>query len=98
MKALWIAFDMVLDERVKGLLAEAGIAAYTRWPRLTGTGPGSGARLDDHVWPGANAVYLAVADDGAVARAMDKLRALKNEADSLTGVWAFTTPVLETLS
>jgi len=96
-KALWIAFDMVLDERVRALLAEAGIDSFTRWPRLTGTGPGSGARLDDHVWPGANAAYLAVADEERVARAMEKLQALKDEVDSLTGVWAFTTPVLETL-
>jgi hypothetical protein len=97
-KALWITFDMVLDGKVKTLLAEAGIVAYTRWPRLTGEGPGSGARLDDHVWPGANAVYLAVADEGKVASAMAKLQALKDEVDSLTGIWAFTTPVLETLS
>ena len=67
MKALWIVYDIVLDETVAGLLDEFKVVGFTRWPRLAGRGPRSGARLDDHVWPGANAAVMTVQDDDLVA-------------------------------
>ena len=96
-KALWIAYDIVLDDEIVALLASCGITAYTRWPRLTGNGPNSGARLDDSVWPGANAAIMTVADETSIAKAMDALQRLRDEVGTLTGVWACTTQVLETL-
>lgn len=96
-QALWIAYDIVLDDDILLLLKQAGLAAYTRWPRLTGDGPQSGARLDNSIWPGANAMVLAVADEAAVAAAMASLQALRDRVGALTGLWAFTTPVLSAL-
>lgn len=97
MKALWIVYDIVLDETVAGLLDEFKVVGFTRWPRLAGRGPRSGARLDDHVWPGANAAVMTVQDDDLVARLMARLQVLRDEVGTQTGVWAFTTPVLDTL-
>jgi len=97
MKALWIAYDIVLDEDIVRLLDEFHVAGFTRWPRLSGRGPHSGARLDSHIWPGANAAVMTVQDDATVARLMARLQALRGEVGAKTGVWAFTTPVLEAL-
>ena len=97
MQALWILYDIVLDSDVLCLLRKQKVTAYTRWPRLTGTGPQSGPRLDDHVWPGANAAILAVLPDDAVAALLPPLQALRDEVGRQTGLYAFTTPVLSAL-
>ena len=97
MKTLWITYDIVLDEDILRLLEEYQVVGFTRWPRLTGRGPNSGARLDDHVWPGANAAVMTVQPDDLVDRLMERLQALRNESGRDTGVWAFTSPVLEVL-
>lgn len=97
MKALWITYDIVLDSEIAALLDEHKIVGFTHWPRLAGRGPNSGARLDNHVWPGANAAVMTVQDDATVACLMEHLQALRDEVGALTGIWAFTTPVLETL-
>lgn len=97
MKAVWILYDIVIDGDVTGAIREAAPGGYTRWPRLTGDGPQSGPRLDTAVWPGANAAILAVREDGEAAALMARLQALRDEVGRLTGVWAFTMPVLEAL-
>ena len=97
MNALWIIYDIVLDSEVLSLLKTHNVTAYTRWPRLTGTGPQSGPRLDDHVWPGANAAILAVLPDDAVASLFPPLQSLRDEVGRQTGLYAFTTPVLSAL-
>lgn len=97
MKALWIVYDIVLDDEIVGLFDEFKIAGFTRWPRLSGRGPNSGARLDDHVWPGANAAVMTVQDDDTVARLMVRLQELRDRVGKKTGVWAFTAPILEAL-
>lgn len=97
MKTLWITYDIVLDEDILRLLEEYQVVGFTRWPRMTGRGPNSGARLDDHVWPGANAAVMTVQPDDLVDRLMERLQALRNESGRDTGVWAFTSPVLEML-
>lgn len=96
-KALWINYDIVLDGEITALLKACGVTGYTRWPRLSGVGPKSGARLDDYVWPGANAAIVTVQDEERIANIMSKLQAMRDEVGDLTGVWAFTTPVLDTL-
>ncbi|MDR0994312.1 MAG: hypothetical protein LBN38_07115 [Verrucomicrobiota bacterium] len=96
-KALWILYDIVLDEDLTTLLDGHQVTGYTRWPRLSGKGPKSGARLDSHVWPGANAAILTVQDEAMVDLLMKDLQALRDDVGGLTGVWAFTTPVLDLL-
>lgn len=98
MKALWITYDMVLDEEIIRLLDEFQVAGFTRWPRLSGRGPRSGARLDNHVWPGANAAIVTVLDDERSARLLVRLQELRDRVGDKTGVWAFTAPVGETLA
>ena len=97
MKAVWIFYDIVLDATILALLEEVSPGGYTRWPRLTGDGPQSGPRLDDHVWPGANAAILAVRDDASTSALLARLQTLRDDVGRLTGIWACTTPVCETL-
>ncbi len=97
MKALWIVYDIVLDEDIIRMLDDCRIAGFTRWPRLSGQGPKSGARLDNHVWPGANAAVMTVQNDAVIAELMASLQSLRDAVGDKTGVWAFAAPVSETL-
>lgn len=91
-KQLAVANDIAIDSDIRALLAELGIKAWTRIPRAAGRGPRTGAREDDHVWPGYNVVTLAVVDDALAARALDALRAFR-EAHPKAGLFAWTVPV-----
>ena len=97
MKALWIAYDIVLDAQILALLKKRGVVHFTRWPRLTGSGPASGPRMDDAVWPGANAMVVTVQPDETVDALLPVLQAFRDEVSALTGIYAFTTPVLDSL-
>ena len=97
MKAVWMMHDIVLTDEIQEILDEIGIVGLSRWKRMTGRGPQSGARMDNHVWPGANSGAFVVVEDDVAARLMGRLQALRGEVGGKTGVWAFTTPVLEML-
>lgn len=97
MKAVWIMHDVVLEDDVQELLDELGVVGFSRWKRMTGRGPKSGARMDNHVWPGANAGVVAVVEDEMAVRLMGRLQILRDEAGGKTGVWAFATAVEEAL-
>lgn len=97
MKAVWILHDLVLTDEIQDILDEMGIVGMSRWKRMTGRGPKSGTRMDNHVWPGANSGTVAVVDDEVAARLLGRLQILRDEVGAKTGVWAFTTAVLETL-
>lgn len=96
MKQLTIANDIAADAEVRKLLSELGVGAWTRIPRCAGRGPRTGAREDDHVWPGYNAVTLAVVDDALAARAIQALRAFR-DAHPKAGLFAWTVSVETTL-
>ncbi len=97
MKAVWVMHDIVLADAVQDILDEMGVVGFSRWKRMTGRGPVSGTRLDSHVWPGANSGAFVVVEEETAARLMGRLQALRDEVGGKTGLWAFTTPVLETL-
>ena len=97
MKAVWMMHDIVLTDAIQEILDDIGIVGLSRWKRMTGRGPQSGSRMDNHVWPGANSGAFVVVEDDVAARLMGRLQALRGEVGGTTGVWAFTTPVGETL-
>lgn len=96
MKQLSIANDVAVDTDIRALLAKLGIEFWTRIPRAAGRGPRTGAREDDHVWPGYNAVMIAVVDDALAARAIQALRAFR-DAHPKAGLFAWTVSVETTL-
>ena len=60
MKAVWIMHDIVLTDEIQDILDELGVVGLSRWKRMTGRGPQSGTRMDNHVWPGANSGAMVV--------------------------------------
>ena len=96
MKQLSISNDVAVDTDIRALLAKLGIEFWTRIPRAAGRGPRTGAREDDHVWPGYNAVTIAVVDDALAARAIQALRAFR-DAHPKAGLFAWTVSVETTL-
>ena len=96
MKQLTIVNDVAAGADVRALLEKAGFAAWTRIPRCAGRGPRTGAREDDHVWPGFNETTVAVLDDDRAAGAMEALRALR-DANPRAGLFAWTADVADWL-
>lgn len=96
MKQLTIVNDVAAGADVRALLEKAGVAAWTRIPRCAGRGPRTGAREDDHVWPGYNETTVAILDDTSAVRAMDALRALR-ESHPRAGLFAWTADVSDWL-
>lgn len=96
MKQLTIVNDVAAGADVRALLEKAGVAAWTRIPRCAGLGPRTGAREDDHVWPGFNETTVAVLDDDRATGAMEALRALR-DANPRAGLFAWTADVADWL-
>ena len=96
MKQLTIVNDVAAGADVHALLEKCGVEAWTRIPRCAGRGPRTGAREDDHVWPGFNETTVAVLDDDRAAGAMEALRALR-DANPRAGLFAWTADVADWL-
>ena len=96
MKQLTVVNDVAALADVRALLEGLGVQAWTRVPRCAGRGPRTGAREDDHVWPGYNAMTVAVLADDDAARAMDALRAFR-DAHPRAGLFAWTADVADAL-
>lgn len=99
MKAVTVVFNVAIEDDVLGVLRRVGVHHFTQWPRIVGKGSVSGPRMDNHVWPGANAALLAIVDDATATRLMDALQALRDSpAGKQAGVYAYQSPVERTLT
>jgi hypothetical protein len=58
MKAAFIVYREVLDDRVTGILNEAGIDFYTEWEGVKGKGHETEAHLGTRAYPGYNNVRM----------------------------------------
>ena len=92
MKQLTVVNDVAADAEVRALLGGLDVSEWTRVPRCAGRGPRTGAREDDHVWPGYNAMTVAVVDDGTAVRTLERIRAFRSEHPR-AGLFAWTVPV-----
>ena len=63
MKCVTVFYNIATDDEVMAILADCGVAEYTKFPRCQGRGNVSGARSDDHVWPGFNVTLILVVED-----------------------------------
>lgn len=94
MKCITIYYNIATDEEVMALLAEQSVTEYSKLPRCQGRGNVSGARSDDHVWPGFNAGLMVVVTDEKAPQLMAALQAFRDGAmGRMTGIFAFQTPV-----
>lgn len=97
MKMVLAVYNVAVDEEVMEAVREAGVACYTKWPRVVGEGQTTGPRLDDHIWPGANCATLMVVPDELVPKVMSVLQGLRDTIGRTEGVKAFVLNVEQQL-
>ena len=94
MKCVTVFYNIATDDEVMAILAGCGVAEYTKFPRCQGRGDVSGARFDDHVWPGFNAGLVMVVADAKAPEVMAALQAFRDgPMGRMTGIYAYQTPV-----
>ena len=74
MKAVTIIYNISTDEEVQEVLRRMRITEYTRITRVMGVGAVTGPRMDDHVWPGYNAMIVACVSDHHAETIMQALQ------------------------
>lgn len=94
MKSIKIIFNVAIEDDVLAILHNCDIKHYTKWPRVVGQGAATGARMDNHVWPGANAVIETVVNDDKAKAIMDTLQKLRDSpAGKQAGIYAYMVSV-----
>ena len=91
-----VVFNSSIEDEMMAALSRAGMTCYTKIPAVQGVGTCSEPRLDSHVWPGTNTLFLIAADSAtseAVLAAVRKMKELHREE----GVSAFVLPVATTI-
>lgn len=98
LKCVTIYADISIADDIIDILGELGIESYTRFPRIVGKGPMTGARLDTHVWPGANTGFQVIVEEADATRLMDRLGDMRaSAAPGAAGIFAFQTAVERSL-
>ena len=94
MKAVTIIYNISTDEEVQEVLRRMRITEFTRIPRVMGVGAVTGPRMDDHVWPGYNAMIVACVSDHHAETIMQALQEFRNgPTGRKTGIFAWLSPV-----
>jgi hypothetical protein len=89
MKAVLIFHNAAMDAAVERVMAEAGIASFSRFPGTLGRGKLSEPHLGIEVWPEVNNTTMVVADEAQVRALMDKVRQMRSGPQGREGIKAF---------
>lgn len=82
MKAVFIAYNHALTQKVDNALKVAGVKGYSKWADMLGTGSDKGEpHLGTHTWPSMNSGILTIVDDDKV----DKLLLYINQINKVAG-------------
>lgn len=94
MKCITVFYNVSISDEVIAAICEAGVKEYSVIPRTHGCGATSGARFDNHVWPGHNSVLVMVVDASSAPKVMDALQKLRNTPRGRrSGLYAYQTAV-----
>lgn len=94
MKCITVFYNIATDEEIMDILKTVGVSEYSKLPRCQGRGKVTGARLDDHVWPGFNVTLIIVLDDATAPKLMAALQKFRDgPMGSRTGIFAYQTAV-----
>ena len=94
MKSRTVFYKVAIDSDVMAILRDAGITEYSKIPRTQGVGAATGARTDDHIWPGYNSIVIMVVPDDTAPHVMAALQKFRDgPKGSRTGIFAFQSPV-----
>lgn len=79
MKAIFIAYNQTLTERVAYLLEQLEINGFTKWEGVQGKGSTSGEpREGSHAWPEQNGALLTMVEDEKVPLVLKYIEKLDN--------------------
>ena len=89
MKAVFIAFNQALTEKVDEILDELLIRGLTQWTEVKGRGTENGEpHMGTHTWPALNNTILAIVENEKVKPLLNKLKDLNEEVED-QGLRAF---------
>lgn len=91
-----IVFNSSIEDEIREALEGAGVKCYTKLPGAQGVGKCSEPRLDSHVWPGTNTIYLVAAEQAERIGIMEAVRSMK-EIHREEGISAFILPITGTV-
>jgi hypothetical protein len=90
MKAIFISYNQVFNERVEYILDYLEIRGYTQWVDVKGAGTVDGSpHLGTHAWPETNNAILTFVEDGIVEKVLESVKRL-DEVNKEIGIRAFT--------
>jgi hypothetical protein len=91
-----VVFNSSIEDEVMEALQGAGMTCYTKLPNVQGVGTCSEPRLDSHVWPGTNTMFLITVDVAGREKILEAVRKMK-EIHREEGISAFVLPILSSL-
>jgi len=91
-----VIFSSSIESEMMDALQAAGMESYTKLVGVQGVGASSDPRLDSHVWPGTNTMYLICVDSDRKERVLQAVRQMK-DIHREEGVKAFVLPVTSTI-
>jgi hypothetical protein len=91
-----VVFNASIEDEMLEALKGAGMSCYTKVPGIQGAGSCSEPRLDSHVWPGTNTMYLICTPSEGRDRLLEAVRKMKDHHRE-EGVSAFVFPITNSL-
>jgi nitrogen regulatory protein PII len=89
MKAVFIAYNQALTEKIDEILDELTIRGMTQWTEVKGRGSQTGEpHMGTHTWPAFNNTILAIVDNKKIEPLLGKLKELNEEVED-QGLRAF---------
>ena len=97
MKAVFIAYNQALTEKIDEILDELLIRGMTQWTEVKGRGTHTGEpHMGTHTWPAFNNTILAIVDKEKIEPLLNKLKELNEEVED-QGLRAFVWDIEKTL-
>lgn len=97
MKAVFIAYNQALTEKIDEILDELMIRGMTQWTEVKGRGTHTGEpHMGTHTWPAFNNTILVVVDKEKIESLLIKLNELNKEVED-QGLRAFVWDIEKSL-
>lgn len=89
MKAIFIAYNQALSDKVDSALQIAGVKGFSKWADMLGAGSDKGEpHLGTHTWPSMNSGILTIVDDDKVDKILSYINQINKVAEE-QGIHAF---------
>lgn len=89
MKAVFIAYNQAVTEKIECVLDNEGLRGFTRWNKVQGRGTKAGEpHLGTHTWPAMNESILCIVPPEKVKGLIAHLKKINDQAEA-QGLRAF---------